>query len=421
MTETAQDLSPALDPEAVQAIVERAANFNLLAVAAGDNAVRPIMAGGSQPVGFEGELRLHRFLIDTPLPAAGAFRSANSAGEVVGELLLRWMLIPDGFAALPAREPPATSLDRSRSQRFAMQEARVSFDGGVGGFTSFGTGRTLPMELEGRPQLVLAAIGATGDGSGLFAGEVGNFVFCGELTPELGIVGHLLVRIGDATGRLHANGPLAPIRQVANPLDGSTFLTWIAGKGEGPEQENFPSLAADGQMRGFNIPVDLHRVRADCSLGGGAFRSVFERDQPLGLEIGFGRETKPRGPTSGSPSNPLQFEGVSKYFFWDDPAPLASRHRGAAIGACTANFLEGRSFLTPMPGLEGQPTLRFGFYGPFVDGSGCFAGIQGLLYGLGRSQFDPHDPGGHVISNLYVARVSDPEHRHRLASTDFAG
>jgi hypothetical protein len=58
--------------------------------------------------------------------------------------------------------------------------------------------------------------------------------------------------------------------------------------------------------------------------------------------------------------------------------------------------------------------LRFGYFGPIIQGFGCFKGTQGFLYGAAGSVLAP-PPADHVISNMYVARISDPEGRFRTA------
>jgi hypothetical protein len=254
----------------------------------------------------------------------------------------------------------------------------------------------------------VTAVGDVAEGFGCFAGLQGNIVLCGDLDRDFGLAAHVMVRIGDPEGRLPRSAAPPLPRPSGVTTEGSTFLSWVAEKAPEGEHLNFASTAPGGDVRGFNIPVGLRRIRTDLVLSSEGLQGVFTKGPQIGLEIGFGRETAPRGPGSGTHLQPFQFEGVSKYFFYDEG--------GRTVGTCTANFYEGRSFATRLPGLEGQAALRFGYYGTFVDGTGCFAGIRGLLYGLGRSLFDPTRPAEHVISNLYVARVDDPAGRLLLPS-----
>ena len=124
----------------------------------------------------------------------------------------------------------------------------------------------------------------------------------------------------------------------------------------------------------------------------------------IGLEVGFGRESAPRSPLTGNAISPFQFEGVSKYTFHD--------RNGSTVGTLTANVLEGRSMMVNLEGAPGQPALRFGFFGPLITGTGCFAGARGMLCGASGSVFNP-PPLDHVISNWYLLRLYDPEGKFR--------
>jgi hypothetical protein len=103
---------------------------------------------------------------------------------------------------------------------------------------------------------------------------------------------------------------------------------------------------------------------------------------------------------------PYQFEGVSRYAFYDQS--------GATVGTLTANVLEGRSMNVNLEGAPGQPALRFGFFGPVITGTGCFSDARGMLYGASGSIFNP-PPLDHVISNWYTLRLYDPAGKYRSA------
>jgi len=377
----------------LQRLVDRAASFDLLVV----------------PDPSRGGARLHRFEIRLHRPsAAEGVRASNRVGEEVGRLDLRWLVIPDDFVARPDREPPAASLDPGRSQRVVLQECTFAFGGGGDGFRSFGTGRTLPTGPEGVPRLGVAAVGNVTEGLGRLRGFVGNFTLCGDLSPERGLAGHVMVRLVDPEGVLVTEAPVPPPASAAAGEADTTYLTWVAQKGEGETQENRFSLTPSGEVRGLNIPVELKEVRVGVALGGpGGLRATGMVTGPVvGREIGFGREVRPRTPDSGTPLNPFQFEGVSEYLFHG-----AS---GEVVGSLTANFLEGRSFQMRLPEAPEEPALRFGYYGPIVGAKGCFQGAEGMIYGAAGSVFSP-PPAEHVITNLYVARLHDPGGRFRGA------
>lgn len=391
----------------IQDLVELAASFNLMAASEDAHWERAMSGPASQvgPTGLETTLSLSRFHIDMPPASMGEVRAVNQVGEAVGSCRLRLAFIPHDHLALPSEEPPATPLDRSRSQRFSLQEAEFAI--GDDGFRVFGTGRTLPMLFAGSSRTVIAAVGTLIEGFGRFAGREGAIVLSGDLDEHGALRAHVMVRIGDQESSLHRLEDLPAPQPAPEILPDSTYLSWLAQKRFDGQPANYFSMSPDGQPRGVNIPVNLHRLSIDMSTRvKGGFASRFEKGARLGLEIGYGRETRPRTPLTGTPLSPFPFEGVSKYAFYDS--------EGGTVAECTANFLEGRSFSVELEEAGGLPALRFGYYGVFVDGAGTMGGIRGLLYGLGRSVFDPVQLTKHVISNWYVARVADPEGRYRL-------
>lgn len=383
--------APALGYAEIQRLVDRAAHHDFLTR---PGSVQPHGAGSG--AGWRLEQPLHRFDIEMGDPRTGVgVVASNIVRGRVGTLSVDLRILPWEFAALPERAPPPTPLDRSQSQRIAFQRVRLDFGGGDG-LEAFGTGRTLPAVLLGRPQLVVAGVANVLAGHGRFAGAEGNFTFCGELTAEGALDGHFMLRLVDPDGRFRAE-PLRPHADERSELPaGVTFLTYLAQKGETTRSANVFSHGPDGRPRGVNIPVDLKRVR----LAGGGLEIGGE----IGKEIGFGRETKPRSAGSGTGDDPFQFEGVSAYDFYGPD--------GRTIARFSANFLEGRTFAMALEGAPGVPALRFGYYGVITDGRGQLAGLDGILYGAAGSVFLP-PPAEHVITNLYVARVGDPEGRFR--------
>jgi len=338
-------------------------------------------------------------------------KSVNVLGEEVGGVDLHWTILPDGFSARPGAEPPSTQLDPERSQRFVMQEMTFNFSDRREGFRSFGTGRTFPTMLDGRPRLLAAAVGNVTEGFGRFAGHAGTFTICGELTLDGGFIGHVVARILDEQKNLRTRQELPhPSIALERPDSDFTYLMWLAQKGKGPEQVNRPSLTADGQLRGLNIPMELKRGSVSFTTRElGCFQSSeLEVGEVIGLEVGFGRGSQPGASPEGTALSPFQFEGVARYRF-DDNSRLA-------VGAVTTNVLEGRRFDYRLAGAPNEVAWRFGFFGPVIYGSGCFRGIQGsMFYGASNSIFKP-PPGDHIITHCYFARVYDPEGRFRAAS-----
>src|SRR4029453_1811120 len=147
----------------------------------------------SGAIGFRLCEHLHRFAITVQPPTAGkGLLATNTVGELIGQFTHRWMMIPDDFVAVPGREPPPTQFDPSRSQRFVMLDSVCTFSDGNDGFRGFGTGKTFPVTVNGRPQLVAATIGTIVEGFGKFENHTeGIYLHCGTISPQQGFMGNL--------------------------------------------------------------------------------------------------------------------------------------------------------------------------------------------------------------------------------------
>ncbi len=386
----------------LQRLVDEAASFHLLVTPAG---ARGGFIGTARRgvVGFEASQAVHRLRLSLEMPAAAQLKGTNAVGERVGDVILRWVMVDRDYVAQPDRSAAGVVLDRARSQRFVIDEAEFHFATGDG-FRAFGAGRTFPMaDSRGAARLIVGGVGDLVEGAGCFANRRGNLTLAGEMTATGAFAGQVMVRVLDPDATLRSDD-VAPIAGGAPGEDGITYLTWVAQKGRGPDQENRVSLAPSGQPRGLNIPVQLKRVWTDFSTSRGFRVQRLRTGEVIGREIGFGKEARPRTPLMGTASTPYQFEGVSLYSFHD--------RNGRSVGTLTANVLEGRSIRVQLPGVPDAPGLRFGYFGPIVTGTGCFESVQGMLYGTAGSVFAP-PPAPHVITNLYVARLDDPDGRWR--------
>jgi pimeloyl-ACP methyl ester carboxylesterase len=400
-------------PELIQRLVDQAAFFNVF-VGPNPQRYNPaicLSGDANSIIGFRGNESLHRFEIDMQLPSlTEGVKAKNIIGQPVGKLDLRWMIIPYGYPARPDREPPQTVLDPSRSQRFAMQEGTFTFGDGRDGFRSFGTGRIFPMMVGRQPKLVATAVGNITEGFGKFSDHEGNFVFCGEILPEQGFLGHIAIRVQDPNGALRTQEPLPPLEASPVPDPEATFLAWVGQKGKGADQENRFSFTPDGQPRGLNISTELKRAWVRLTDQGplGIRSSDLQTGVIFGKEIGFGPLSSPGVPTTGTALRPFLFGGVARYSLFDED--------GRTVGAITTNILEGRRFDMELAGAPGEPAFRFGFFGPIMYGSGCFHGVEGIFYGVSGSVLRP-PPGGHVVTHFYVVRLNDPEGRFRAPVT----
>jgi hypothetical protein len=386
--------------ELVQRLVDRASWINVFAIPTANQSKTEIRAPGKSNGIFGAGCSeiLRRFEINMTLPSLeSGVKATNIVGEAAGKLDLRWMLIPDDFLARPGLSPPPTILDPSRSQRFVIQEGTFAFGNGQDGFRSFGTGRTFPTWSNEEPELVAAAIGNLSEGFGKFTGLEGNYVLSGHITKNQAFLGDILVRVVDPNAILRATTALPPIESTADSERGITYLSMRSQK-SGPGMLTTFNLATDGQVRGVNVPQELRQVHVGFSTQGNeGFRSEIKIGSTIGEEIGF-VHTAPGG--AGTADAPLAFQGVGDYWFTDS--------EGHVVGTFTAQFLEGRNFAMELAGAPGQQAFRFGFFGPLLKGTGCFSGHQGMLLGATGVGISPH-----VLSNVYILRLSDPEGKFR--------
>jgi hypothetical protein len=388
--------------ETVQQLVDRAAWINMFAIPGANQPNAAIRATGNlkDVIGIGCSEVLHRFEINMRLPSPeSGMKATNVVGEPAGKLDLRWMVIPDDFAARPGLSPPQTSLDPSRSQRFVIQEGTFRFGNGQDGFRSFGTGRTFPTEVDGQTQLIVAAIGNITDGFGRFSGLEGTYILSGHMAENQGFFGDIMARIVDPNETLRAQAAIPPIQSTADAEPGITYLT-IRSQKSGPSMETTFNFGPDGQVRGVNVPQELRHVHVGFTTQGNeGFRSEINIGPVIGEEIGFVHTTLGG---SGTGDAPLIFQGVGNYWFTD--------HEGQVIGTFTAQFLEGRNFAMQLAGAPGQQAFRFGFFGPLLNGTGCFSGVEGMLLGSTGVGISPH-----VLSNLYILRLRDPKGKFRAS------
>jgi hypothetical protein len=388
----------------VQRLIDRAALFHVFVSPDGGGAVATRDRSGAI-IGIDGDEAVHRFemeldprLVDRPL-------GINTVGEQIGRASLRWSIVPEPYVARPDRVPPPTPLEPSLSQRFMIQDTTVHLGGRGDGFRVFGVGRTFPMWTGNRGSLWAAAVANVVEGFGVFSGCAGNLTICGDLSPDRGFVGHMIVRILDPEGGLRVDREPPPPERGHRADPDSTYLTWVGQKAAGGGQDNSASLTPSGEVRGFNIPVDLKRVWVGLDSTAEGIRARHLRTgDVIGLEVGFGREPLARTSQSGTALFPNRFEGVAKYTIYGPGR--------CVVGTVTTNVLEGRSFSVTYPGAPEEPGLRFGFFAPVVDGTGCFDGVRGILYGAAGSVLAP-PPFEHLISNLYVLRLMDRDGRFR--------
>ena len=131
--------------EVVQSLLDQASHFLLYSEPDPQGPGAAILSPDAdrRVIGFRVHESLHRM-------------TRGLVGETYAHFEQRWMMIPWDYRAWPDREPPATPLDASRSQRFVMLDGLCRFGAGEDGFRGFGTGTTFPTAegAGGRPVLL---------------------------------------------------------------------------------------------------------------------------------------------------------------------------------------------------------------------------------------------------------------------------
>jgi hypothetical protein len=388
--------------EVVQHLLDQAAYFNMFSSPDPRCSNAAILAPG-QPGGVIGvrvHEVLHRFGITAEPPTLETgLQAANLVGEPAGTFQHRWMFIPHTFPALPDREPSPTLLDPSRSQRFVMLDGVCTFGDGKDGFHGFGTGLTYPATLNGRRQLLAAAIGNIMTGFGKFANLTGTYTYCGTLAPDQGFQGTLTGRVMDPQGMLRTEREIPPMKQSLQPEPGVTYILFRGEKKD--RAKTTYSFGPDGQVNGLNVEQQLRIFHVDfTSQGYKGLCSVMSIGEVIGQmtsKVMFNL-FNPGAP--GTAVAPIPFSAYNEFTFFD-------RQR-RVVGSFVGDGSEGRTFNMELAGAPGQRALRFGGVGPLLKGTGCFRGMEGLMTDNSVVGVAPH-----VTSTLYVLRIIDPDGKYR--------
>jgi hypothetical protein len=342
--------------------------------------------------------QLHRFEYGVDQPEdGGGLAACNRFGEPIATVHIRWMVIPDDFVAAPGRTPPPTELDPTRSQRFTMLDGQLKFsDRDQSGIHGFGAGQTFPVMVAGQPQLRIGAVVNVLDDFGKLSGLPGLFVVNGYIQPPQSLFLNFVARFMDPRGRLRARSPLSPLQVMPNPDPGTVFLVF---EGElDPDRPVTLNRGPGGRITGSNVHERLRLVDPTFDM---ATPSGLRGRTEEGPVVGRLQATTLFDPTS--PLNPIPFQTRNGLLTFYDRG-------GDEIGTLRANLVEGRAFLTPIQGAP-MPVFRVGGFGPFIEGTGQFAGAIGMLSLNAVISVFPR-----TLSMLYVLRISDPDGRFRAAS-----
>jgi hypothetical protein len=398
--------------ELVQHLLDRVANLSLFAVPEPHYAPNgSLLSGAPQDFfglnggyGIEFKSVLHRFDSLAQLAGRESVKVGQAIGERVGSLRCRCLLSDGDPAWEPGKLPNPTMFDAWRSQRWVASDCSFAFDA-ENAFRGYGLCRTFPVPSAGQPQLVFGAVGNLVDGSGKFFGLEGTYTCNGTLTPDLGFMGSVTLRITDPDGRLRTERRIPEITAIPNPLPIDSYLVLRL------EKKNRNVRTTYGPPPGGNLvslvtPSQIRSVQYNfaCEGGGGP-----RWDMVVGQVIGsmdanviFDLLAPP-----GTADAPVPFSTDEIYRFYDDS--------GHVIGTIKAGVIVGESFQLKFAGAPGQPGVRFGGFGPIREGTGVFEGVQGLLSVNSVIGIAPH-----ALSLLHVLHIVDPKGRFRIGSPESA-
>lgn len=336
---------------------------------------------------------LRRFEVETAVGPQGLTADNRLSTGPVANVTIRWTPIPDTYSPSPGVSPPPTLLNPFASQRFTMLNGQLSFqDRRVSGLAAFGSGHTYPI---GSGSLNIGAVIDVLEGFGALYGlsnetlPGATMVINGFITPPNDLALCLIVRVMDPNGELTARVPVPPLVCSDPTPTGSGVFLFFLGEPDphrpiafyGPREAPTRALVYEN-LRLVRIGFDKDSLQSSTEAG------PIVGNASANLSCSFANEL------TVAPAF-----GTGGVFNFHDP-------QGRSLGTVYADMEEGRAFRTSLPGAP-WPVFRmggFGRIGQLTQGTGIFAGAQGMMSMNGV--LSVHPPS---LSNLYVLRFQDPD------------
>jgi len=398
--------------EVVQYLLDRAAHLSFFSVGGQPGSGAILKDRSGEIIGVRVSENLHRFIIEMRSPSGSGLRAQNLMGERLAHAEHRWMFIPEKFGALPDREPPPTRFDPSRSQRFAMMDTVVRFENGRDGFRGFGAGQTFPVSFDGSPEVQAGAVGNIVEGFGKFRGLEGTYTYCGTLSPDTGFQGSLLCRVVDPESVIQTTIDLPDLKEVDLPETDATYLTFRGQKKNSTQKTQY-TFDSNGEVNGLQLDPQIRLFYFDCAIDG---RGEFRSTSSIGPVVGtmpayiYFNVLNPGAPGTGDA--PIAFHDYDDYIFFGPGGTMGSfgfdGGGGRILNLTNEQGGGGQAFNLTLAGAPGQKALRFGGFGPVVNGTGQLAWFQGLTAHNSAVGIAPH-----VLSTAFIARIHDPKDKLR--------
>jgi hypothetical protein len=389
--------------EMVLAMLDQTANFSMFAVpVAGHEDEATLTPGnsgdwfglnGGYGIDLLSDLRRFEAIVET---SASGVSASQQAGQTTGRFHCQCLFTTPDFKWNVHQAPPPVIFDGWRPQRFVMQECEATF-GDKHSCRFYGTGRTFPIMSEGRHILLAAGVANLVSGTGRFEGREGSLIFTGTITPQMGFLGNINLRVRDSQETIVSENELSPIEAIHNPDPDNLFLELRLLKKDKHVRTSF-GPPPGGSLVSLITPSVMRGVRYSYVTGHRGPRSRMEMGQTLGpmsATVFFDLGAPP-----GTAEAPVPFTTQELYTF---DAPTGER-----LGTISCGVVEGISFGLKFPQAPQQPGVRFAGFGPITGGTGVFAGAQGILTVNSLIGISPH-----TLSLMHCLHLVDVNHRYR--------
>ena len=266
-------------------------------------------------------------------------------------------------------------------------------------FSSYGIGRTFPVTVNGRPKVLAGGVGNLMQGFGKFKGLQGTYALTGTITPSLGFLGNITVRIVDPDGIIRTDSELPALTAISDPDPQDTFIVLRGVKKDRTVKTTYGPPPGGDQVS-LITPGQMRAARYDfIARGVGGLRTSMEVGPVIindyKATVFFNLLAPP-----GTVDTPAPFTTQEVY-------PVVYGH-GQPIGTIKADINDGIAFGLRFPAAPGQAGVRFAGFGPITEGTGAYAGVQGMLTVNSLIGIAPH-----ALSLMHVLHIVDPDGKFR--------
>jgi hypothetical protein len=387
----------------VQSLLDQTANFSMFAIPVPGHLERATLTpqdtkdwyGLNGGYGLDLLSELHRFESIVRVHDTHELKVSQAIGESTGTFHCLCLFSPPEFQWNLQQPPTPWIFDPWHSQHFTLQKCEVTFGREICCF--YGTGLTFPMNVAGRHLLLAGAVANLMSGTGKFAKREGTLVLTGTITPELGFLGNINLRVRDDEGTLITENDLRSIEAMPCPKRCDTFIELRLAKKNKHVETTF-GPPPGGRQVSLVTPSEMRSVR---------YSYIAEPRGPR-TQMAIGQELGPMEATvffdlaapPGTAQHPVPFTTQEMYQFRNGC--------GENLGTISCGVVEGQAFGLKFPSAPGQPGVRFAGFGPITGGTGVFKDVQGMLTVNSLIGISPH-----ALSLMHALHLVDLGHKFR--------